>query len=345
MSLILNAAVCANSQAANQQYLAREDLRSVGYNMNRGLAQMAGLQANALPDLAPRAWLDLDTQTVQLIGQEADVMFTDIMALSRSINIGKLVAAYRRIGAMDQGTTTISGQGTKLMGDVAADYDGVLIPIHEKTFGKKWRELEGLRTIGAEDIAESQAASVREVMRLMTVNLVDGSPLLNYQGANSYGIKTNPNTIAVTLTQNLADPVATFSALYTQFLNFVQAIRGGNNRVSAPVTIYISPEIETNLMRTVDATTISRSFYRAIVEDLPGIAAIKTSQLLVGNQIVGAVLNKAYIEPLTGMAINTTPIPRAVPFADYHWMTWSASGLLIKADQSGRAGVAYGASA
>lgn len=345
MSLILNAAVCGRSQAAQAQYEAREDLRSVGYNMNRGLAQMAGLQVNALPDLAPRAWLDLDTQTVQLIGQEADVMFTDIMALSRSINIGKLVAAYRRIGAMDQGSTTISGQGTKLMGDVSADYDGVLIPIHEKTFGKKWRELEGLRTIGAEDIADAQAASVREVMRLMTVNLVDGNPLLNYQGAQSYGIKNNPNTIAVTLTQDMTSAAATYIQLQSQMVRFLQAVRGGTNRVTAPVTIYISPEIETNLLRTVDATTLSRSFYRAILEDTPGIAAIKTSQLLVGNQMVGVVLNKAYIEPLTGMAINTTPIPRNVPFADYHWMTWSASGLLIKADQAGRAGVAYGASA
>jgi len=345
MSLILNRAICTNSQAAQQQYEAREDLRSVGFHLNRSLAQMAGLRANALPDLSPKAWLDLDTQTTQLIGQEADVLFTDVMALSRSISIGKLVAAYRRIGAMDQGSTTISGQGTKLMGDVAADYDGVLIPIHEKTFGKKWREVEGLRSIGAEDIADAQAASVREVTRLMTVNLVDGNPLLNYQGANSYGIKTNPNTIAVTLTQDLTSPTATYAQLQAQFAKFVQAVRGGDNRVTAPVTLYISTEIETNLMRTVDATTISRSFYRAILEDTPGVAAIKTSELLTGNQIIGIVLNRAYIEPLTGMAVNTTPIPRAVPFADYHWMTWSASGLLIKADQAGRAGVAYGASA
>lgn len=345
MSLILNAAVCAASLAANAQYNAREDLRAVGYHMNRGLAQMGGLAVNALPDLAPRAWLDLDTQTTQLIGQETDVLFQDVYALSRSVNIGKLVAAYRRIGAMDQGSTTISGQGTKLMGDVGADYDGVLIPIHEKSFGKKWRELEGLRTIGADDIADAQAASVREVLRLMTVNMIDGSPLLNYQGAQSYGIKTNPNTLAVTLTQNLTDPAATYQALFSQVVRFVQAIRGGNNRVAGEVTMYVSPEIETNMLRTTDSTTISRSFYRAILEDVPGLGAIKTSQLLTGNQVIGIVLNRAYIEPLTGMAVNTTPIPRNVPFADYHWLTWSASGLLIKADQAGRTGVAYGASA
>lgn len=345
MSLILNAKVVAGSDAARLQYNHREDLRAVGFNWNQGLARMAGLQVNALPDLTPRAWLDLDAQTVQLIGQETDVMFQDIYALSRSVNIGKLVAAYRRLGAMDRGSTTLSGQGTKLMGQLATDYDGIVIPIHEKTFGMQWRELEGKRSIGADDVAEHQAAAQREVMRLMAVNMVDGNPLINYQGASAYGIKTNPNTKAVVLTQDMTSAAATYAQLQAQFITFVLALRGPTNRVTADQTIYISAEIEKNLMRTVDATTISRSFYRALLEDTPGVAAIKTSSLLTGNQMVGVVLNRAYIEPVTGMALNTVPVPRQVPFADYQWMSWSASGLLIKADQSGRAGVSYGASA
>lgn len=345
MSLILNKKVIANSDAARSQYAHREMLREVGHNWNVSLARNSGMQVNALPDLSPRAWLDLDAQTTQLIGQEADVMFTDIYALSRSVSIGKLVAAYQRIGALDQGSTTLNGQGTKLMGQLATDYDGIVIPIHEKTFGVQWRELEGKRSIGADDIAEHQAAAVREVQRLMTENMVNGNASINYQGANAYGIKTNPNTKAVVLTQDMTSAAATYAQLQAQFVKFVQALRGSANRVTQDITVYISSEIETNLMRTVDATTISRSFYRALLEDTPGVAAIKTSSLLVGNQMVGVVLNRAYIEPVTGMAINTVPVPRQVPFADYQWMTWSASGLLIKADQSGRSGVAYGASA
>lgn len=345
MSFILNAAVVARSDAARMQFEQREHLRSVGFHMNRSLALNAGLAVNALPDLSPRAWLDLDTQTVQLIGQEADVLFSDLMALSRSVSIGKIVAAYQRVGAMDAGETSISGQLPHLMGEVGTDYDGVVIPIHSKAFGKKWRELEGLRSIGADDVAENQAAAVREVMRLMTVNFMDGNPLLNYQGANSYGIKTNPNTKAVVLTQDMTLSSATYAQLQAQFAAFVNALRGSTNRVTAPVTVYISPEIETNLTRTVDSTTIARTFIRALAEDTPGVAAIKTSYLLVGNQMVGAVLNSAYIQPVTAMPITTTPVPRLVPFADYQWLSWSASALLIKADQAGRSGVAYGASA
>ncbi len=345
MSLILNSRVVNASAAARSQYEQRELLRQVAYSGGRSLALNHGLQVNALPDLDEKAWLDLDNQTVQLIGQESDPLFNDVMALSRSVSIGKLVAAYKRIGAMDVGDTSLTGQTTKLMGDMATDYDGIVIPIHQKSFGKKWRELEGQRSIGSDDVADLQAASVREVIRLMTVNMIDGNPLINYQGANSYGIKNNPNTLAVTLTQDMTSPAATYAQLQAQFATFVRALRGPDNRVTAPITVYISSEIETNLTRTSGATTMDRSFYTALLADTPGVAAIKTSWLLTGNQMIGAVLNSAYIQPITGMAINTTPIPRQVPFADYHWMTWSASGLLIKADQAGRAGVAYGASA
>ncbi len=345
MSLILNSRVVNASAAARSQYEQRELLRQVAYSGGRSLALNHGLQVNALPDLDEKAWLDLDNQTVQLIGQESDPLFNDVMALSRSVSIGKLVAAYKRIGAMDVGDTSLTGQTTKLMGDLATDYDGIVIPIHQKSFGKQWRELEGQRSIGSDDVADLQAASVREVIRLMTVNMIDGNPLINYQGANSYGIKNNPNTLAVTLTQDMTSPAATYAQLQAQFATFVRALRGPDNRVTAPITVYISSEIETNLTRTSGATTMDRSFYTALLADTPGVAAIKTSWLLTGNQMIGAVLNSAYIQPITGMAINTTPIPRQVPFADYHWMTWSASGLLIKADQAGRAGVAYGASA
>lgn len=345
MSLIITKKLHANSDAIRTQYDQREQMRALGFHWNQSLARNAGLAVNALPDLSARAWLDLDNQLVNLIGQESDVMFNDIYALSRSVSIGKLVAAYKRIGAMDQGSTTLSGQGTKLMGQVATDYDGIVIPIHEKTFGVQWRELEGKRTIGADDIAEHQAAAGREVTRLMTENMINGNPLINYQGASAYGIKTNPNTKAVVLTQDMTSAAATYAQLSAQMLTFVQALRGPTNRVTAPITVYISAEIEVNLARTSGATTMDRSFYTAMLQDTPGVAAIKTSSLLTGNQMVGVVLNRAYIEPVTGMAINTVPVPRQVPFADYHWMTWSASGLLIKADQAGRSGVAYGASA
>lgn len=340
MSFILNAASVRRSAPATAQVAQRELLRRTGFNVNRHHSQMVG---NALPDLDPRAWLDLDTRTVELLNQAIDPLFSDLMPLSRSVNIGKLVAAYKRVGAMDQGESSLTGQTTHLMGELASDYDGIVIPIHAKGFGKQWRELEGKRSIGADDIAENQAAAMREVMRLMLVNFVDGNEDINYQGADSFGIKTNPNTIAITLEVDLTSKSATYAEIQPQIVAILQAIRGGRNRVTAKVKLYISAEIEANLMRSTGGTTQDRTFMAALLADTPGLEAIEASDSLNGNEVIGIVRSSQFIEPVTGMAPTTTPIPRLAPFADWQWLCWSASALLIKADQSGRAGVVYGA--
>lgn len=309
------------------------------YNHNR---QMAALVGNALPNLDPRAWIDLDAQTRTLINTEADVIFTDLMALSQSIDIGKLVAAYRRTGAMDAGDTSLSGQETHLMGKISHDYDGVVIPVHVKGYGIEWRQVEGNRTIGYDELGENNEGALREVIRLATVNFMDGKTGLNYQGANSYGIRNNPNTLAVTMTVDMTAGASTYIQMHDQLVTLVQRVRGGTNRVTQPVKVYISPEIESNWQRTTGGQTIDRTFMQGM-RDIAGISDIATSQYLVGNQIILMVQSREFVAPKTGMALTTTPIPRQQPFADYQFLSWMATGLLIKADQQGRSGVLYAA--
>lgn len=342
MSFVLNKAIRATANGAAQaDYI--EQQRRIALNWERGLAQMAGLEVNALPNLDPRAWLEMDATTVQQIGQEADVLFTDLNGLSTPIPIGKIVAAYRRGGSMDQGDTSLTGQTTGLMGQVSFDYDGVVIPIHKKPFGLQWREVEGNRSIGYDVIADNQQAAVREVTRLKTVNLISGNPNLNYQGAGSFGLLTSPNTLAVQLGVDFTSQALTFGEADAAFGAFIQNGRAGTNRVTAPFTVYISPEIEANLSRRSGAQSIDRTWL-AVLAETPGVAAIKTSYLLQGNQMLAVVLNRQFVEVKTGAPINTVPVPRNHPMADYQWLTWSASGLLVKADADGRTGVLLGSS-
>lgn len=342
MSLIMNKRLAATALGA-QQIAHIHNERRIAERMNANLAQSLGLEVNALPNLDPRAWLDLDTATVALIGQEADVMFTDLNALSTPIAIGKIVAAYRRLGAMDAGDSSLTGQTPSLMGSVGGDYDGVPVPIHKKAFGIMWRELEGLRggNIGYDVVAEHQQAAAREVLRLQTVNFLRGNPNLNYQGVTSTGLFNSPNTLAVQLAADFTDPALTFAEADQAFTAFVQSLRGSTNRVSAPVNVYISTEIENNLSRRSGAQTIDRTWL-AVLAETPGVAAIKTSYELVGNQMVAVVMNRAFVEVKTATPINTVQVPRTLPFQDYHWNVWCASALLVKADQDGRTGVAFG---
>lgn len=342
MSFILNAATRATGAGRSQFDLVQRDW-GTAHNLNAFYGQMAGMAANAVPNLDPRAWLDLDAQTRTLIGQEADVIFTDLMGLSQSVSIGKLVAAYRKTGSMDAGDTSLTGQETHLLGKVAHNYDGVVIPVHTKAYGLQWRQVEGNRTIGYDELGENNEAAVREVVRLMTVNFMDGKTGLNYQGATSYGIRNNPNTLASTLSVDLTAAASSYINMHDEVVKQVQKVRGSANGVITPLTLYISPEIESNWQRTTGGQTIDRTFMQGM-GDIAGLAAIKTSKYLVGNQIIIMALSNEFVAPKTGMAITTTPIPRQQPFADYQFITWSASGLLIKADADGRSGVLYASS-
>lgn len=344
MSLILNQRVVTASESAGRQWAEIRQSREIARRMHANAMRVAGLTGNAAGDLAPRFWLDMDTATVELIGQEADPLFTDLQALSRSVSIGKLVAAFRKLGTIDAGESSLNGQLPKLMGNVGASYDGVTIPVHSKAFGRQWREVEGQRSMGYDDLADDQQAAVREVIRLITVNWMTGTPNAGYQGFESYGLINNPNTKAVELAVDFSDPATTFAEMQPAFVAFTGSIRSGDNRVSAPGTIYVSPEIETNMLRTSGPTAEDRTFLRALSET-PGVESIKTSWLLTGNQMLYVVRNRQFIQPVTGMAITTTPIPRHQPMADHQFLTWAASAIQVKADEDGRTGVAFGTSA
>lgn len=329
------------SQAGLAQVAHRDEHRRTHNAVEQRLRAEGGLTINA--EIGPRAWLELDTQVVQLIGQEADVLFTDLMPLAQSVNIGKFAVAYKKLGDIDAGETSLTGQVTHLMGNTGHNYGGILVPTHAKAFGRGWRETEAARSIGMDELADDQAAATREVIRLMTVNMVEGNPNLVYQGFHAYGIKNNPATQAITLQVDFTSSASTFAAMDAEFGRVMGVMRGGSNRVTRNFNVYISPEIEANWRRRSGAQTIDRTFME-VYESTAGVASIKVSNRLVGNQMIGFVASREFIRPVVGQAVGTTPVPRLRPFDDFQFITWGASGLQITEDDDGRSGVFYAAS-
>lgn len=337
MSLIYTNA----SQAGRAQVAHRDEHRRAFNAVEARLRSEGGLSVNA--DIGPRPWLEMDTQVVQLIGQEADPLYADLMPLAQSVNIGKFAVAYKKIGDMDAGETSLTGQVTHLMGQTGSNYGGILVPTHAKAFGRSWRETEANRSIGMDELADDQAAAVREVVRLQTVNFIDGNPNLIYQGFAAYGLKNNPATQAITLQVDFTSGTATFAQMDAELGRVMGVMRGGSNRVTRDFNLYISPEIEANWRRRSGAQTIDRT-YAEVFAATPGVRSIKVSNKLVGNQMIGFVASREFIRPVVGQAVGTTPVPRLRPFDDYQFITWSASGLQIVEDDDGRSGVFYAAS-
>lgn len=337
MSLIYTNA----TQAGRSQVTHRDEHRRAANAVEARLRNEGGYQINA--DIGPRPWLELDTQVVQLIGQEADILYTDLMPLAQSVNIGKFAVAYKKIGDIDAGETSLTGQVTHLMGQTGHNYGGILVPTHVKAFGRSWRETEAARSIGMDELADDQAAAVREVVRLQTDNMINGNSNLVYQGFHAYGLKNNPATQGITLLVDFTSSLATFAQMDAEFGRVMGVMRGGANRVVRDFNIYISPEIEANWRRRSGAQTIDRT-YMEVFMATPGVAKIVVSNQLVGNQMIGFVASREFIRPVVGQAVGTTPVPRLRPFDDFQFVTWSASGLQITEDDDGRSGVFYAAS-
>ena len=334
--------IYTNASAAGRSQVQHRDEHRRTYNaVEARLRSEGGYQFNA--ELGPRAWLEMDTGVVALIGQEADVLYADLMPLARSVSIGKFAVAYKKLGDIDQGETSLTGQVTHLMGNTGSSYDGILVPTHVKAFGRGWRETEANRSIGLDELADDQEAAVREVIRLQTVNFIDGNPNLVYQGIGAYGLKNNPSTQGITLLVDFTSNAATFEQMDAEFARVLGVMRGGSNRVVRNFNVYISPEIEANWRRRSGAQTIDRT-YMEVYGATPGVAKIAVSNQLVGNEMIGFVASSEYIYPVVGQAVGTTPIPRLRPFDDFQFVSWGASGLQIKSDEAGRSGVFYAAS-
>ena len=68
---------------------------------------------------------------------------------------------------------------------------------------------------------------------------------------------------------------------------------------------------------------------------LMGVANIKVSSKLVGNELMAMVLDSNSIKPLVGMGITTVAMPRPVYNSDYRFTVWGAIGWEIRSDFSG----------
>ncbi|MNE03186.1 hypothetical protein D3C80_956810 [compost metagenome] len=331
-----------NSAAGRAQVVHRDEHRRTFNAIEKRLASEGGYVANAIGDIGPKAWLEMDAEVVRLIGQEADPLLADLLPLAQSVAIGKYAVSYKQLTDMDRGETSLSGQVTHLMGSTGHQFGGVLVPTHVKAFGRQWREVEANRTIGLDELREDQEAATREVLRLMTDNFVDGNAGLNYQGFEAFGIKTNPGTKAITLTKDFSSALTSFADMDAEFTRILTTMRSGTNRVTRDLTVYISPEIEANWRRRSGPTSFDRTFLE-VFRETAGVEDIKVSYRLTGNELIGFVRSREYIRPVVGQAVGTTPVPRLRPFDDFQFVTWGAAGLQILADAEGRSGVFYAA--
>lgn len=324
--------------------------RKANWDHETALMKAAGLEVNEAR-IPADVWRDFDTQVKTLmLSDEGGVLLNDLMPLARNVHIGKIVSEYRRYGADElEVRSSIDGQHAKPVNHVSYDYDGALVLVHSTQVGRIWRELEGMRSEGYDALLDDQAAATRYVRRRTVDNFVNGTDNLMYKGYSAYGIKNNPNTLTLNLGStggglnvDLTSPTATAADIRGVFVAALKALQGSGNNAVGNVTFYVSDDIWFNLMRVAGTSSNTETILDVLLR-IPGVAGIKKTDQVTGNEFLAIILSSEYIRPIIGMPVTTTPIPRVTPMDDWHVLVWGASGLQVKADSQGRGGVLYAA--
>ena len=306
--------------------------------------QALGMQANAgrVPE---EVWREMDAQTKTLMRSPNLTLLEDLLPLSKSLPIGKIVNEYRQASDAGNVVTSLSGQVPVLIDKTAYKYDGAIVPVHAVGYGREWREWEGQRSEGFDGLIDDNANAARALRDKMASYIYVGDDSVKFKGYDAKGVTNSANTKlrnlgAAGANIDLTASATTGEAIYNEFKAGRDVLRITND-VTAPVTIYVSRSIMSNMERSWDAANASNVTILDWVRRLEGVAGVKEDASLTGNQYLVIAVDSQYIRPLVGMATGTYAVQRTKFNDNYNFIIANAVGLEIRADYNGKSGVLY----
>ena len=123
-----------------------------------------------------------------------------------------------------------------------------------------------------------------------------------------------------------------------------QAILDAQN-VFEQVTLWVSPAVRRSFMRPYsDAAGFKGGTVEQYITQFGNgrIGKIGTNFLLTGNHFVGYVRNDMYIRPRVAQPVSTYAAARVNPHDNFNFLVWSAFGLQVRRDFSGKSKVFNG---
>jgi len=339
----------ANSQSnlanATKQWHEVQGRREFFNNYERSMATMQGMNANAAATIPRDVYVEFDNITKEVMrNDEGDVLLNDLLPLARSVDIGKIEYKYRKASDSGNAKTTLSGQTVVTMDKTQYAYDSAIVPVHQDGFGREWRELAGQRSEGFDGLIDDQRNSVKATRRKMVDYIFNGDTSIEFNGATWSGLKADSRVASSSLSVDLTAGATTAQQVRNEFKAQRDVLRITNN-VMGQVTFYVSREIMSNLERYYSDNDGGFGTMLDAVRALNGIAAVKETALLSGNEILAMVLDSSIIRPVVGMGVSTIPVQRANPFDAHNFITWGAMGIQVMQDYEGRSGVLYATTA
>ncbi len=348
MSLILNAKL-ANSNAEKRIMIAQwnevQALRSgASLQAMKDFINNTGamnLETNAAQTPA-EAYREFDSTTkIEMVPAGEHATFSRLMQKARPVSIGRQVFEYRRSSDTDTGQSSMSGQIGVKMDHVDYSYAGTIVPIHDKAYGRNWREVEGMRADGFDATVDDARECERKLITTMDDYLWDGNANLSLKGRVWLGIKNDTTVATATIGLDLSAGASAAQDIQNEVKRIRDILRITNNCVQQ-LRVGVSREIMSNWERSVALTDSTFGSILSFVETLKGIAEVYEDSRLVGNELVMYWDDQQGFHPVVGMGINSYAVPRQFHNADFNFIKWAAVGFLAKTDFSNRKCAIFG---
>lgn len=346
--MIFQRQIIGNSRSAVAQWEAvmfARNAYAATESMHAHAFHAAGLNVNE--GLIPQdVYQEFDNVTVERFrSDDGDAFLNDLLPMSRSINIGKLIHKFRRASDAGQTQTSMSGQIGVKMDQVEFSYDGTLVPIHDTGFFRNWREFNAQQSEGFDALIDDQRESVAAIRRKLADSFLDGHKdkdgntivldSISWTGMRNDSRVAQVNIGAAGVNFDFTDTTKTYEEIEAAFKQ-VRDVLWITNNCEKDATYYVSREIASNFERYSSEFVSSSNKILQRLASLMGVAAIKTSSKLSGNEFMAFPLDGMSVRPIVGMGVNTVAMPRPVYNSNYEFVVWGATGFEVRTDYSSR---------
>ena len=342
--MIFQKDLIANSWSGKSQHKEVAASRVAANRHNSGLAVNArSLHANEgiIPQDVYQAF---DNVTVERFrSDDGDVFLNDLLPFSRSLNIGKTVHKFRQSSDAGNAQTSMTGQLGVKMDQTENTYDGSIVPIHDTGYSRNFREWPAMTSEGFDGLIDDQRESVATIRRHIADAFLDGHrdsdnqfivvDGLSWQGMRADSRVASINTGTSGINFDFTDNTKTGAEIKAAFIQ-LRDVMWITNNCGKDLTYYISREVASNWERKFSAQYDAKLIMQEL-GSLMGVASIKVSSKLSGNEIMGFPLDADSIRPMVGMALNTVTMPRPHYNSNYEFVVWGAIGFEVRTDYFG----------
>lgn len=338
--MIFSKKLIGNSRSAVEQWDEVQRARLAANAQEQVFANLGQVQVNA--GLIPQdVYQEFDNVTVERMrSDDGDTFLNDLLPLSRSVSIGKLVHKFRQASDAGNSQTSMTGQIGVKMDQVEYTFDGSIIPIHDTGFSRNWREWNAQSSEGFDALVDDQRESVANLRARLADNFLDGHTdsdgnNIVVDGISWGGIRNDSRVAQIQLgvagvNFDFTDTTKTGAEIRAAFIQ-VRDVLWIDNNCAQDATYYVSREISSNLERRFSTSFDSKTIQQEL-ESMQGVAAIKNTSKLSGNQLMAFPLDANKIRPIVGMGINTVAMPRPVYNSNYEFVVWGAVGFEVRTD-------------